>query len=227
MTELQGLANPRYAKKMKVFFKTGPGEYGEGDLFMGVKNPVLRTLAKKNTFLSFSDIKRLVQSPFHEARLLGLLILLERYKLAEKEEKDSEKLAIYRFYYAHFPFINSWDLVDITCPHIVGKFLADKKKDVLLDWAKSQHLWTRRIAMVSNWWFIRRGDLSMVFKVARVLLRDEHDLIHKAVGWMLREAGKKDLKKTENFLRKHSQKMPRVMLRYAIERYPEKSRKKY
>ena len=148
--------------------------------------------------------------------MLGLLILVEKYKLAEKEEKDSKKLSIYRFYCAHFSFINNWNLVDVSCPHIVGRYLSNKRKDILLDWAKSQHLWTKRIAVVSNWWFIRKGDLSMIFKVARVLLREEHDLIHKAVGWMLREAGKKDLKKTKIFLEKHCQRMPRVMLRYAM-----------
>ncbi len=156
--------------------------------------------------------------------MLGLLILVNKYQKAESNEVEQK---IFQIYISHFKYINNWDLVDVTCPHIVGKHLMDKDRELLYKWAKSDDLWTRRIAMITNWWFVRKGDLKDVFKISKILLNDEHDLIHKAVGWMLREAAKKDLAKSEAFLKKHYKKMPRTMLRYAIEKFPETKRQKY
>ena len=207
----------------------GKGDYGEGDLFIGVRVPIIRKLAQEGSDLPLGEVKEFVRSKIHEERFLGLIILVEKYKRAEKRGGDRQKVSLYRFYCRHFKYINNWDLVDVSCPHVVGKFLFEqaKQRGILLEWAQSPHLWTRRIAMVSNWWLIRKGDLSMVFQVAKALLADEHDLIHKSVGWMLREAAKRDRKKVEQFLQRHHNKMPRVMLRYAIERFPERLRTKY
>ena len=153
-----------------------------------------------------------------------LIILINKYKSAKDISKRNE---LYEVYIKHFKYINNWDLVDVTCPHIIGPHLMDKSRKVLYVWAKSDHLWTKRIAIITNWWFIRNDDLSDVFKVSKILLNDEHDLIHKAVGWMLREAGKKDRKAMEVFLKKHYKTMPRTMLRYAIERLPQSRRQRY
>ncbi|WP_127718514.1 DNA alkylation repair protein [Halobacteriovorax sp. HLS] len=222
--EVRTLRNPERAEKCKRFFKTGKGEYGHGDLFLGISTPILRDFAKKNIQLSIPNVKRLIKSKFHEERLLGLLILVNKYQKAESNEVEQK---IFQIYISHFKYINNWDLVDVTCPHIVGKHLMDKDRELLYKWAKSDDLWTRRIAMITNWWFVRKGDLKDVFKISKILLNDEHDLIHKAVGWMLREAAKKDLAKSEAFLKKHYKKMPRTMLRYAIEKFPETKRQKY
>ena len=222
-------AEPEYIPRLKGFFKTGKGEYGEGDIFMGVKSPPIRKLAQGGRALGFSGVGHLLGSPLHEERLLGLMILVEKYKLQEREMCAEGQRAIYLFYCKHLKEVNNWDLVDMSCPYIVGKYLLKRRgeRKVLLDWAASPHLWTRRIAVVSNWWLIRNGDLSMVFRVARVLMGDKEDLIHKAVGWMIREAGKKDLQRMEDFLQRNGHKMPRVMLRYAIERLSRSSKKRY
>jgi 3-methyladenine DNA glycosylase AlkD len=225
--ELRSFANKKDATHNQKFFKTEKGEYGEGDKFIGVRVPQTRKLAKKYKELSHTSVKTLMNSKIHEERLLGLIILTIKYRDAEKVGNELELKKIYHLYCASFNKINNWDLVDVTCPHIVGKYLHNKDRKILVRWAHSDHLWTRRIAMVSNWWFIRNGDLNSVFKIAKILLQDEHDLIHKAVGWMLREAGKKDMIKTEIFMRKYYKKMPRTMLRYAIERYPESKRLRY
>ncbi len=222
--EMRKLANSKIAEHSQRFFKTAKGEYGEGDVFIGIRVPELRKLAKKYIELSITDLKKLVKSKIHEERLTGLLILVNKYKSA-KVEQEREKL--YQLYIRHFKYINNWDLVDVTCPHIIGRHLMDKNREILYVWAKSDHLWTRRIAIITNGWFIRNGDLRDVFKISKILLTDKHDLIHKAVGWMLREAGKKDLKALEAFLKKHYKNMPRTMLRYSIEKFPESKRKKY
>jgi 3-methyladenine DNA glycosylase AlkD len=222
--ELKTLANPKIAEHSQRFFKTGKGEYGFGDVFIGVRVPELRILAKKYINLGFSDVKKLIKSKIHEERLTGLLILVYKYK---STKEDIEKDKIYEIYIKHFKYINNWDLVDVTCPHIIGPQLMEKDRKSLYVWANSDHLWTKRIAMITNWWFVRNGDLGDVFKISKILLKDEHDLIHKAVGWMLREAGKKDLKALEAFLKKHYETMPRTMLRYAIEKLPESRRQKY
>lgn len=218
------LANPEYAEQVQRFFKTAKGEYGQGDVFIGIRMPDLRILATSYVDLRFADVTKLIKSKVHEERLAGLLILVYKYK-ATKEEAQHNK--IYELYVKHFKYINNWDLVDISCPYIVGPHLMNKNRKVLYQWARSDHLWTTRIAMVTNWWFIRNGDLVDVFKISKILLKDDHDLIHKAVGWMLREAGKKDRSALEGFLKVNYKKMPRTMLRYSIEKFPESRRQKY
>lgn len=221
--QFRQLANKDRARSSQRFFKTGKGEYGEGDLFLGISSPEIRTFAKNQHGLKLPQVSQYIKSPYHEERLLGLIMLVNRYAKAD-DEKAQE--IIYSFYIKHFPFINNWDLVDVSCPHVIGRHLEKRDKKILLTWAKSENFWTRRIAMVSNWWLIRQGDLSYVYRVAEILLNDPHDLIHKAVGWMLREAGKAEPGLTLDFIEKHGSGMPRTMLRYAIERFPEKQRKK-
>ncbi len=218
------LASEEFAEQYQRFFKTGKGEYGYGDVFLGIRTPAIRAFVKENRDISLSLAKKCIASRFHEERMLGLLILVDKYA---RSRDESEKDKIYELYVDNFKYVNNWDLVDVTCPHVVGKHLFEKDRSPLYQWALSDHLWTRRIAIVSNWWFIRNNDVSDVFEISKILLKDEHDLIHKAVGWMLREAGKKDMKKTEAFMKRHYSSMPRTMLRYAIERYPETKRKKY
>ena len=182
-----------------AFLRWGKGDYGEGDIFIGIRTPKLRKLASRHLSLPLGVLRHFLRSKIHEERLFALILLVEKFKLEEKRGNEPKKRALYLFYRRHFPFINNWDLVDISCPHIVGRYLAHKDKSILMTWAKSPHLWTRRVAMVSHWWWIRNGDLSTVFKVAKLLLEDRHDLIHKAVGWMLREADKKNRKKDRGF----------------------------
>ena len=222
--EIRALANKERANHSKKFFKTGKGEYGYGDIFLGVRVPKIRLIAKKNIDISITDMKTLIKSKYHEERLLGLIILVNKYSKS-KDEKDRDQL--YKIYVSSFKYVNNWDLVDVTCAHVIGKHLLNKDRSILYTWAKSNDLWTKRIAIVSTHCFIRKNDLQETFKIAKILLNDEHDLIHKAVGWMLREAGKKDMEKEEIFLKKHYKTMPRTMLRYAIERFPEPKRQKY
>lgn len=223
-TEMRSFTDQKYSEKCKTFFKTKKGEYGYGDQFLGIKTPPLRILAKKYVELRFSDVQKLIKSKYHEERLLGLLILVYKYQKA-KTSDDQEQ--IFQMYIANLKYINNWDLVDVTCPHIVGKHLMERDRAILYVWARSDDLWTKRIAMITNWWFVRNGDLRDVFKISKILLNDDHDLIHKAVGWMLREAAKKDYLKAEKFLLKHYKEMPRTMLRYAIEKFPEAQRQKF
>tara|TARA_Y100000590_G_scaffold432376_1_gene548329 strand:+ start:486 stop:1184 length:699 start_codon:yes stop_codon:yes gene_type:complete len=222
--EIRALANKEIAKHSLRFFKTGKGEYGHGDIFLGVRTPQIRLIAKKHIGISTTEMKTLIKSKYHEERLLGLIILVNKYSKA-KDEKSKNQL--YKIYVSSFKYVNNWDLVDVTCPHIIGKHLMDNDRSILYSWAKSDDLWTKRIAIVSTHWFIRKNDLQDTFKIAEMLLNDEHDLIHKAVGWMLREAGKRDLEKEEIFLKKHYKNMPRTMLRYSIEKFPEPKRQKY
>ena len=222
--EIRALANKEIAQHSLRFFKTDKGEYGHGDLFLGVRAPKIRLIAKKHIDLSITDMKTLIQSKYHEERFLGLIILVNKYAKT-KDKKNRNQL--YKIYVSSFKYINNWNLVDVTCPHVTGKHLIDKDRTILYKWAKSEDLWTKRIAMVSTFSFIRKNDLEDTFKIAEILLHDEHDLIHKAVGWMLREAGKRDLKREETFLKKYYKTMPRTMLRYAIEKFPETKRQKY
>ena len=222
--EIRALANKERANHSKKFFKTGKGEYGYGDIFLGVRVPKIRLIAKKNIDISITDMKTLIKSKYHEERLLGLIILVNKYSKS-KDEKDRDQL--YNIYISSFKYVNNWDLVDVTCAHVIGKHLLNKDRSILYTWAKSNDLWTKRIAIVSTHCFIRKNDLQETFKIAKILLNDEHDLIHKAVGWMLREAGKRDLEKEEIFLKKHYKNMPRTMLRYSIEKFPELKRQKY
>jgi 3-methyladenine DNA glycosylase AlkD len=222
--EIRALANKEIAQHSLRFFKTDKGEYGHGDLFLGVRAPQIRLIAKKHIDISITDMKTLICSKYHEERFLGLIILVNKYAKT-KDKKNRNQL--YKIYVSSFKYINNWNLVDVTCSHVTGKHLIDKDRTILYKWAKSEDLWTKRIAMVSTFSFIRKNDLEDTFKIAEILLHDEHDLIHKAVGWMLREAGKRDIKKEETFLKKYYKTMPRTMLRYSIEKFPETKRQKY
>lgn len=215
------------AKSLQRFFKTGPGEYGEGDVFLGITVPVIRKIVKiyQDAF-QLNDLSSLAFSPFHEERLTFLLILVAKY---QKSTQESERKEIFDFYIQHQKNVNNWDLVDLSAPYISGPFLYHypKKRPLLFTWAKSQSLWIRRIAILSTFYFIRQNEWCETLELARILLQDSEDLIHKAVGWMLREIGKRDHTAEENFLRHHYHQMPRTMLRYAIERFPDEKRKKY
>ena len=221
--ELRKLANNKRAKASVWFFKTGKGQYGYGDKFIGVSVPQQRQIARKFNHLTFSDIKKLLQSPIHEERLIALLILVDQFKLAN----DKYRKQIYTFYLKNTSRVNNWDLVDLSASNIVGIYLVDKPKDVLYRMAKSKILWERRIAIISTLAFIQKGIYYETFKIAEILISDKEDLVHKAVGWMLREIGKRDLDVLEDFLKKHHKEMPRTMLRYAIEKFPEEKTKKY
>jgi len=220
---LQQLASPETAEILQKFFKTGPGEYGEGDIFIGVRVPDLRKLAKEFQNITTSEILAFLASSIHEERFLALLILVLNYGRGD----DIEKKKIYDLYLENTSYINSWDLVDGSAHHIVGAFLMDKNKAPLYRLAKSENLWERRIAMVSTFYFIKHDQFRETLEIAKILLTDPEDLIHKAVGWMLREIGKRDLAAEETFLKKHAMNMPRTMLRYAIEKFPEPKRQRY
>lgn len=221
--ELKGLGNKDKAKISQGFFKTGKGEYGEGDVFLGIKVPVQRKIAKKFINLSLVEVEKLLDSGIHEERLVALLILVLKYEKGDKKEKKK----IFKVYLKNTKYINNWDLVDVTCPKIVGNYLLNKKRDVLYKLVKSKSLWERRIAIVSTVIFIRENDFKDTIKISEILLKDEHDLIHKAVGWMLREMGKRNEKELKKFLDKYYKKMSRTMLRYSIERLNEKNIKHY
>ncbi len=219
--DLHKLANTKRKKILQNFFKTGPGQYGEGDVFLGVTVPQSRSIAKKYADLSLDDTKRLLNSKIHEERLVAILLLVHKYQNSE------DKKPIVDYYLKNSKKINNWDLVDLSAPKILGNFLLDKNKSILYKLSKSKNLWERRISIISTHTFILNHRFSDTLKISEILLNDEHDLIHKAVGWMLREVGKKDEKILERFLKKHYKKMPRTMLRYAIEKFPEKKRKSY
>ncbi len=261
--ELRRQADLSRAAILQRFFKTGPGEYAEGDKFLGLTVPQLRVLAKQYRELSLRDTSRLLRSPIHEERLLALLLLVQAYRGGDADKQRR----IYKLYLRSTKFINNWDLVDGSAEHIVGAFLADhdvrrrsltapscdrrspdgrgdlrsggvarsgdrpqqqgRPQQRLLKLARSKSLWERRIAVLTTFHFIKHGEFAPTLRIARLLLRDEHDLIHKAVGWMLREVGKRDLPTEEAFLRRHYRQMPRTMLRYAIERFPERRRLRY
>ena len=206
-----------------AFCKTGPGDYAEHDKFMGVTNPAVRAIAKEFIELELADIKELLKSEFNEERFLALVILTERYKKAD----DAAAAEIYRFYLDNIDRINNWNLVDSSAHLIIGAHLLDKNKDSLIALAKSEVMWERRIAIVSTLQFIRSKDLDWTFKLSEMLLDDRHDLIHKATGWMLREAGKKDVSQLLQFLDNHAAKMPRTMLRYSLEKLSDVQRKHY
>ena len=220
---LKQLANKEKAEVLQRFFKTGPGEYGEGDVFIGIKVPDLRKIAKDFRETEIKDVIVLLESAVHEERLLALLILVDQYV----KGNETAKKEIYKLYLKKTKFINNWDLVDVTAQHIVGDYLIDKNKDPLYSLARSEDLWERRIAVMATFYFIRNKRYEDTLKIAKTLLNDKEDLIHKAVGWMLREIGKKDVVIEESFLRQHYKEMPRTMLRYAIEKFPEPKRQKY
>ncbi len=208
-----------------VFYKTGAGDYAEHDQFLGVKTPVLRQLAKKFSDLTINEIQTLLSSKYNEERLLALFILINRYQKSNILDRNN----IFNFYLTNLQNVNNWNLVDSSAHYIIGAHLLDQAqdKDLLLKLAKSNILWERRIAIVATWYFIRNNKLEWTYKIAIILLSDNHDLIHKSVGWMLREAGKKNQEQLKVFLDKYSDLMPRTMLRYSIEKLTKSDKKKY
>jgi 3-methyladenine DNA glycosylase AlkD len=227
--ELSFYADFEKANILQRFFKTGKGDYGEGDIFLGIIVPNTRKVAKRFTELPLSEIKKILYSKVHEERLCALLLLVEKFNKAN--ERDMKK--IFDFYIKNAKQANNWDLVDLSAPKIVGEYLLNKDKKILYKFAKSNlpaqagNLWEKRISIISTFTFIKNKKYKDTFKIADILMNDKHDLIHKAVGWMLREVGKRSLKDEEKFLQKYSKKMPRTMLRYAIEKFTEEKRIKY
>lgn len=225
--ELKNLADTSTVAVLQRFFKTGKGQYGEGDVFLGIKVPVSRKIAKKYVYLGFPDISRLFKSKFHEFRLVALLILVAKY---EATQDNKIKTQIFNFYLKNTKHINNWDLVDLSAARILGEylFLNQKKRAILFRLAKSKNLWERRMAIVATYAFIQKGRAEETLELSKKLLKDKHDLIHKAVGWMLREVGKRvDRKKLLNFLEVEIKSMPRTALRYAIEHLSPSVRKYY
>ena len=221
--EILSYADPKKAIILQKFFKTGKGGYGEGDRFLGITVPTQRSIAKKYKDIPLSDISKLMSGAFHEHRLIALLILIEQSKRANEEAR---KLLV-NFYLKNTNHIDNWDLVDLSAHQIVGKYLLKKDKKILYKLAKSKNIWERRIAIISCFEFIKAQLFNDTLKIAEILLYDKHDLIQKAVGWMLREIGKRDQNQEEIFLKKYYLKMPRTMLRYAIERFPEEKRQAF
>lgn len=225
--ELKALANPKRAFELQRFFKTAKGQYGEGDVFLGLTVPEVRQIAGKHKNLSLIEIGKLTSSKFHEFRLCGLVILTLQFK-ASKERSEQKKLFDFYLKQAKAGYVNNWDLVDVTAP-IIGSYLVGEKDPypLLERLARSKSLWERRLAIIFTFAFIRAGELDPTIEISEKLLNDEHDLIHKAVGWMLREAGKKDGLLLRSFLTANASQMPRTMLRYSIEKFSEPERKKW
>ncbi len=221
--ELERIADPERAKNLSRFFKTGKGEYGEGDVFIGLSVPQQREIAKKYYYLKIKELQELMDSEVHEERMIALFISINKYKTT------NHKKIVTHFYLknARAGRINNWDLIDLSAPNILGTQLLDGDKSILYEFAKSKSLWERRISILATFMFIKNNQFEDSLKIAEILLNDEHDLIHKAVGWMLREIGKRNIGVEERFLKKHYKKMPRTMLRYAIERFEEGKRLKY
>jgi len=221
--KLQQLCNKERARTLQRFFKTGPGEYAEGDFFIGLQVPEIRKLAREYRELSLEESVCLLQSHIHEARLMALFILIHAYRQGD----DSLQEQIYNLYLQNTRFINNWDLVDASAEHIVGAFLRYRDKTPLHDLAISPLLWDRRISIMASFHYIKHSEFTETLQIAELLLLDQEDLIHKAVGWMLREIGKRNQHTEEVFLKRHYKSMPRTMLRYAIERFPELLRQQY
>ena len=221
--DLSQRSNPEKAKKLSGFFKTGKGQYGEGDIFLGIPVPEQRKVAKRYNDLPLNDLQELLKSKIHEHRLIALLILISKYGKADNSGKDE----IFSFYLKNTENIDNWDLVDSSAPKIVGAHLFNKDTSILFKLVKSDNLWERRIAILSTSKFITNNDFKDALIISELLLHDEHALIHKAVGWMLREIGKRDQETEERFLNKHCMQMPRTMLRYAIEKFDKNKRKFY
>jgi 3-methyladenine DNA glycosylase AlkD len=221
--KLENLTNPEAALFALMFFKTGAGQYGEGDLFRGIRVPVLRKLSLALDDVSLSEVILLLASAFHEDRLLALMMLIRRFSRGGEVEREQ----IYDLYLSNTSHINNWDLVDLSAEHIVGRFLQNRDRAPLYRLVISESLWERRIAIISTFYFIRQGKFTDTLALAEMVLADREELIHKAAGWMLREVGKRELAAEEEFLQIHYRQMPRVMLRYAIERFPEERRQLY
>ncbi|HKX27470.1 MAG TPA: DNA alkylation repair protein [Blastocatellia bacterium] len=220
---LTQLGDQQKAQALQKFFKTGPGEYGEGDIFLGIRVPDLRRLVGIYQALPIPQALRLLRSPVHEERLFAILLMVRTYSKASEPEKER----LYEIYLENTTYINNWDLVDSSAPQIVGAFLIDKDKKPLYRLAKSTSLWERRIAIMATAYFIKKNEFEAALRISEMLLSDREDLVHKAVGWMLREIGKRNLAEEELFLSRHYQTMPRTMLRYAIEKFPEPKRRRY
>jgi 3-methyladenine DNA glycosylase AlkD len=221
--ELEALGTPEKARASARFFKTAEGQYAHGDVFFGVTAPEQRTVAKRHRALPLPQVALLLEHEAHECRLTGLLILVEQYRKADA----AGRAVVARFYLAHKSRVNNWDLVDSSAPHILGDYLLTRDRAILYRLARSKQVWDRRIAVVATQAFIRNGEFEDTLAVARLLLADPHDLIHKAVGWMLREVGDRSQEVEERFLKQHAAAMPRTMLRYAIEKFPEADRRRY
>jgi 3-methyladenine DNA glycosylase AlkD len=217
--ELAAAADPERARSSAWFFKTGKGQYGHGDRFIGLTVPTMRRIAHRYSHLALADVEKLLASPIHEHRFVALEILVAQY------ERENTR-AIFDFYLKHAGFVNNWDLVDTSAPYIVGQHLLTRRRKVLYRLAKSRNLWERRIAIVSTMALIRAGEIEDTFAISKLLLADDHDLIHKAVGWMLREAGKQSVPALLRFLKQNYDALPRTTLRYAIERFPVTQRKR-
>ncbi|NCN51705.1 DNA alkylation repair protein [archaeon] len=217
--ELKKLYSKERAENSMKYFKTGKGEYGQGDIFLGLSMGEQREIAKRYGELSLSNLQKLLDSSVHEHRMIAGIILT--YKFKENPEE------VFNFYLKNAKRFNNWDLVDVTCPRIVGFFLINKNKSILYTLANSKNLWEKRISIISTFPFIKENQFADTLKISEVLLRDKHDLIHKAIGWMLREVGKKDVEVLKDFLKTNYKKLPRTTLRYAIERFPEKERKMF
>lgn len=220
---LRNIADPEIARHSLQYFKTGKGGYGEGDRFLGIRVPQIRKVAKRFSELSLDETTGLLQSQYHEERLCALIILVNKMKKATPPVRER----IFQLYLDHIAYVNNWDLVDSSAEHIVGAYLEDKDRDILYRMAISDDLWERRIAIMSTFHFIRDNDFNDTLKISEELLQDDHDLIHKAVGWMLREVGNRNIEIEEDFLDKYGKQMPRTMLRYAIEKFPEEKRQHY
>lgn len=220
---LRNAADPKRAISVAKFFKTGKGEYGEGDLFIGIPVPTLRKIAGKHLSLNFTDLKQLLASPIHEHRSVALEILVAQYERAGEAQRER----IVAFYLRHTHRMNNWDLVDAAAPYILGRHLRSRSRKILHEFAASPNLWKRRIAIVATLALVRSGDIGETFRIAEKLLDDKHDLIHKAVGWALRESGKVSTGQLVAFLQQHYERLPRTTLRYAIERFPSAQRKKF
>ncbi len=221
--DLKAVSNPEKAKILSGFFKSGKGQYGEGDIFLGIYVPIQKDIAKNYEQLNLKDLEFLLESKIHEYRLVALFILVSKFKKGDNKIRE----IIYKFYLKNVKGINNWDLIDTSAPKIIGEWLKEKPKDVLYKFANSNNLWKKRIAIISTLTFIRNKNFEDTLKISEILLQDKHDLIHKAVGWMLREMGKKDEPVLIKFLNKHATKMPRTMLRYSIEKFNKETRKYY
>jgi 3-methyladenine DNA glycosylase AlkD len=221
--DLEDLSDPAKAEFSPRFFKAGPGGYAEGDVFIGVTVPNIRSVARRHRDLLFSHIKHLLHSVIYEHRLAALLILVDKFARADATGREK----IVRFYLDNLKYVNNWDLVDLSADKILGDYLFDKDRAILYELCDSGHLWSQRVSIMSTFFFIRKGQFDDTFRLAELLLTHKHDLIHKAVGWMLREIGKRDKKAEESFLKKHCRTMPRTMLRYAIEKFSPEERERY
>ena len=220
---IKRLSNKEYAARLQKYFKTGKGEYGEGDKFLGIRVPVIRKMAKKYRDISINEAAGFIQSPYHEERMFSLLVLIGLFKRANARDQKRA----YSLYLSNTKYVNKWDLVDVSAGRIVGAYLLDRDKKPIYVLARSKNIWERRISIMSTSCFIGNNGFHDTLNIAEMLLDDREDLIHKAVGWLLRETGNRNIGLEEKFLRKHCKRMPRTMLRYAVEKFPEGKRKSY